>query len=195
MLPPGPASGHLASMSSPMSGRSCVGLDRYVGSYIRTAKIIQGIPVVTSTLRSLVGASGSSTSASTLDSDSADDYPEIRASACGEPAQDDHFIYMVPPNGDRKSNTFSRYSTIGRSEASDAQTPSGGLAQNLNPDFNAVWVHAIMETIQCIALDGSPLAILAQQGAEAVNLIVTEKSASVPRREPSVSGNDRARRV
>jgi hypothetical protein len=31
--------------------------------------------------------------------------------------------------------------------ASDARTPSGGLAQNLNLDFNAVRVQAIMKTI------------------------------------------------
>jgi hypothetical protein len=120
MLPPGPAPGHLASMSSSASGRSCAGPGRCVGSYIRTAKIIRGIPVVMSTLRPLVGASGSSTSASTPDSDSADDYPEIGASACGEPTKNGRFIYMVAPNGDRSSNTSSRYPTIGRSEASDA---------------------------------------------------------------------------
>jgi hypothetical protein len=43
--------------------------------------------------------------------------------------------------------------------------------------------------------DGSPLALLAQQGAEAVNLIVAEKSASGPRREPYAGQNDRARRA
>jgi hypothetical protein len=37
-----------------------------------------------------------------------------------------------------------------------------------------------METIQCMAPDGSPLALLAQQGAEVVNLVVAEKSAGVP---------------
>jgi hypothetical protein len=141
----------------------------------------------------LVGASSLSTSASTLDSDSIDDYPEIGANACGEPAKDIRFIYMVAPNGDRSSNTSSRYPTIGRSEASDAQKPSGGLAQNLNPDFNVVWVQAIMETIQHMTLDGSPLAVLAQQGDEAANLIVIEKSVDVPQREPSVSSNDRSR--
>jgi hypothetical protein len=47
-----------------------------------------------------------------------------------------------------------------------------------------------METIQCMAPDGSPLALLAQQGAEAANLIVAEKSAGVPRGEPSVGRND-----
>jgi hypothetical protein len=148
---------------------------------------------VTSTLQPLDGVSGSSTSASTPDSDSADDYPENRASACGEPAQDNCFIYMVALNDDRTSNTSSRCLTIGRSEASNARTPSGGLAQNLNPDFNTVRVQAIMETIQRMASDGSPLAVLAQQGAEAANLIVAEKSADVPQRKPSVSGNDRAR--
>jgi hypothetical protein len=36
-----------------------------------------------------------------------------------------------------------------------------------------------METIQCMAPNGSPLALLTQQGAEAANLIVAEKSAGV----------------
>jgi hypothetical protein len=46
-----------------------------------------------------------------------------------------------------------------------------------------------------MAPDGSPLALLAQQGAEAVNLVVAEKSTGVPRREPSGGHNDRARRA
>jgi hypothetical protein len=175
MLSPGPARGHLAPMSSSASGRSCVGLGRCPGSYIRTAKIIQAISVVASTLWPLVGASGSSTSTSTLDSDSVDDYPEIGASAYGEPAKDGRFIYMVALNGDRSSNTSSRYRTIGRLEAFDVQTPSGGLTRNLNPDFNAIWVQAIMETIQHMAPDDSPLTVLAQHGVEASNLIVIEK--------------------
>jgi hypothetical protein len=33
------------------------------------------------------------------------------------------------------------------------------------------------------------------KGAEATNLIIAEKSAGVPRREPSVGHNDRARRA
>jgi hypothetical protein len=159
MLPSGLALGHLAPTSSSASGRSCAGPGHYVGSYIHTAKIIQGISVVTSTLWPLVGASGPSTS--TPDSDLADDYLEIRASACGEHAKDGHFIYMVALNGDRSSNTSSRYPTIGRSEMSNARTPSGGLAQNLNPDFNIVQVQAIMETIWHMAPDNSPRAILA----------------------------------
>jgi hypothetical protein len=100
---------------------------------------------------------------------------------------------MVAPNGNRFCNSSSGYPTIGRSETSNARTPSARLAQNLNLYFNAVWVQAIMETIQHMTPDGSPLALLAQQGAEAVNLIVAEKSASVPRREPSAGRNDQTR--
>jgi hypothetical protein len=147
MLKPGPTPGHLALTSSLASVRSCVGPGNCAGSYICTAKIIRGIPIVTSILRPLVGASGSSTSASTPDSDSLDDYPEIGANACGELVKDGRFIYMVALNGDRSSNTSSRYSTIGRSEASDARTPIGGFARNMNPDFNVVRVQTIMETI------------------------------------------------
>jgi hypothetical protein len=100
---------------------------------------------------------------------------------------------MVDPNRDRSRNNFSGYPTIGRSETSDAQTPSAGLVQNLNLDFNAVRVQTIMETIQRMAPDGSPPALLAQHGAEVVNLIIAEKSASEPQREPSAGHNDRAR--
>jgi hypothetical protein len=99
---------------------------------------------------------------------------------------------MVAPDEDRARNNSSGYPTIGRSEASDVQTPSMRLVRNLNSDFNAVRVQAIMETIQRMTPDGSPLALLAQQGAEAVNLIVAEKSADVPQGEPSAGRNNRA---
>jgi hypothetical protein len=103
---------------------------------------------------------------------------------------------MVAPNGDRTRNGSSGYPNIGRSgETSDAQTLSAGLVQNLNPDFNAVRVQAIMETNQRMAPDGSPLALLAQQGDETTNLVIAEKSADGPQREPSVGHNDRARRA
>jgi hypothetical protein len=65
----------------------------------------------------------------------------------------------------------------------------------LNPDFNIVRVQAIMETIQRMAPDGSPLTLLAQQGAEAANLVIAEKSTGVSRREPSGGHNDQARRA
>jgi hypothetical protein len=102
---------------------------------------------------------------------------------------------MVAPDRDRAHNSSSGYPTIGRLETSDAQTPSTGLVRNLNPDFNAIRVQPIMETIQRMTPDGSPLALLAQQGAEAVNLVVAEKSADVPRGEPSAGHNNRAGRT
>jgi hypothetical protein len=104
--------------------------------------------------------------------DSSDDYPEIGDSACGNSAKDIRLILMVAPNGDRSRNSSCGYPTIGRSKTSDAQTPSAGLVQNLNSDFNVIQVQVIMETIQCMASDGSPFALLAQQGAEVVNLVV-----------------------
>jgi hypothetical protein len=64
-----------------------------------------GIPIVTSILRPLAGASSSSSSASTLDPDSFDDYPEIGASACGELVEGGCLIYMLALNGDRSINT------------------------------------------------------------------------------------------
>jgi hypothetical protein len=195
MLHPGPALDHLALASSSASDSSCSGSNPCVGIYIRTAKIIQGIPVMTSILWPLAGASSSSSSTSTPDPDSSDDYPEIGASAYGEPTKGGRLICMVALNGDQTHNSFSRYPIIGRSETSDARTPSGGLVQNLDLDFNAVRVQAIMETIQCMAPDGSPLDVLAQQGAEAANLVVTGKSDGIPQREPSVGNNDQVRRA
>jgi hypothetical protein len=44
-----------------------------------------------------------------------------------------------------------------------------------------------------MASDGSPFAVLAQQGAEAANLVVAEKSVGVPWRKPSISDNDQER--
>jgi hypothetical protein len=41
-----------------------------------------------------------------------------------------------------------------------------------------------------MAPDGSPLAVLAQQGDEAANLIVVEKLAGVPQKESSGGPND-----
>jgi hypothetical protein len=47
-----------------------------------------------------------------------------------------------------------------------------------------------METIQRMAPDGSPLALLSPQGVETVNLVVAEKSVGVPRGESSACCND-----
>jgi hypothetical protein len=120
MLPLGSALEHLALASLSASGGSCSGSDPCAGSYIRTTKIVRGIPVVTSILRPLAGASRSSSSASTPDLASSDDYPEIGASAYGEPAKGGRLVCMVAANGDRLNNTSRRYPTIRRIEASDA---------------------------------------------------------------------------
>jgi hypothetical protein len=195
MLPPGPAPDHPTLAPSSTSGSTCSGLDPFTRLYIHTAKLVRGISIVTSTLRPFIGALSSSSSTSSPSRDSSEDYPEKWASACGNSAKDNRLILMVVPNGDRSHNSSSGYPTIGRSETSDAQTPSAGLVWNLNSDFNAVRVRAIMETIQRMSPDGSPLALLAHQGAEAMNLVVAEKSASGPRREPSGGQNDWARHV
>jgi hypothetical protein len=192
MLPPGTTPEHPAPAPSSTSGGTCSGLDPFVGLYIRTAKLVRVIPIVTSTLRPFIGASSSSSSTSSPDRDSSSDYLKIGASVCGNSAEDGRLILMVALDGDRARNSSSGYLTIERSEATDAQTPSAGLVRNLNLDFNVVRVQAIIETIQRMVPDGSPLALLAQQGAEAVNLIVVEKSAGVPRGEPFVGRNDRA---
>jgi hypothetical protein len=161
MLPPVPAPEHPTPAPSSISGGACLGLDPFVGLYIHTAKLVRGIPIVTSTLRPFVGASGSSSSASSPSRDSSNDYPEIGASACGNSIGEGRLILMVAPDGDRARNISSGYPTIGRSETSDVRTPSVGLVRNLNLEFNAIRVHAIMEIIQCMAPDGSPLTLLA----------------------------------
>jgi hypothetical protein len=191
MLPPGPAPEHPTPAPSSTSGGVCSGSDPFAGLYIRTAKLVRDIPIMTSTLRPFVRASSSSSSASSPGQDSSNDYPEIGASACGNSTEDGRLILMVTPDGDRARNSSSGYPTIGRSEATDAQTPSVELVPNLNPDFNVIWVQVIMETIQRMAPDGSPLALLARQGAKPANLIVAEKSAGVPRGEPSAGHNGR----
>jgi hypothetical protein len=140
MLPLRIASEHPTPTPSSTSGGTCSGSDPFVGLYIRTAKVVRGIPIMTSTLWPFVGVSSSSSSTSSPDRDSSSDYSEIGASACGNSTEDGRLILMVAPDGDQVRNSSSGYPTIGRSEVTDAQTPSVGLVQNLNLDFNAVWV-------------------------------------------------------
>jgi hypothetical protein len=166
MLPPGLAPEHPTLAPSSTSADAYSGLDHFAGLYIHTAMLVRGIPIMTSILQQFAEASSSSSSASSLGRDSSDDYPEIGASARGNSIEDDRLILMVAPNGDPSRNRSSGYPTIGRSEASDAWTPSAGLAQNLNPDFNAVRIQTIMEIIQRIAPDGSPLLFWLNKGLE-----------------------------
>jgi hypothetical protein len=57
---------------------------------------------------------------------------------------------------------------------------------NLNLDFNVVWLQTIMESIQCMTPEGSPLVTLAQQRAEVANYVIVERSADNPQGEPSI---------
>jgi hypothetical protein len=147
MLPPGTAPEHPAPVPSSTSGNTCSSSNPFAGLYIRTAKLVWGISIVTSTLRSFIGVLSSSSSASSPDRDSSSDYPEIGASTCENTAEDGRLILMVAQDGDRGRNSSSGYPTIGRSEAINAQTPSAELVRNLNPEFNVVQVQMIMETI------------------------------------------------
>jgi hypothetical protein len=193
MLPPGEAAKHIAPSSA--SSETQAESDLFDGPYIRTVKLIRGILVVTTILRPCAGAASSSRSALSSNQGSSEDYSEIGVSSCRSPADVSRLNCMMAPNEDQPRHSSSGYPTIGRSEASDARTPSIGMIRNLNPDFNVVRVQAIIKTIQRMTPDGSPLALLAQQGAEAANLVVVEKSTGVPRREPSGGHNDRARRA
>jgi hypothetical protein len=145
MLPPGEATEHTAPSSA--SSGTLADSDFFDGLYIRTVKLVQGIPVVTTILRPRAGASSLSSSALSSDQGSSEDYPEIGVSTYGSSADISRLICMVAPNDDQPRHSSSGYPTIGRSEASDARTPSRGLIRNMNPDFNAVRVQAIMETI------------------------------------------------
>jgi hypothetical protein len=66
------------------------------------------------------------------------------------------------PRWEPSQNSSNRYPTIGRSEASDARTPNDGMIRNLNLDFNAFRLKTIMESIQRMESEGSPLVALAQ---------------------------------
>jgi hypothetical protein len=87
MLPPGSASEQPTPAPSSASGGACSGADSFVGLYIRTTELIRGIPVVTFTLKPFIEASSSSSSTSSPDRGSSDDYPKIEASGCGNSRQ------------------------------------------------------------------------------------------------------------
>jgi hypothetical protein len=71
------------------------------------------------------------------------------------------------------------------------------MIQNLNLDFNTIRLQTIIESIQWMTPEGSPLVALAQQGAKVANVIVAQRSVDNPRGEPSVSNlsNDRGKGV
>jgi hypothetical protein len=57
---------------------------------------------------------------------------------------------------------------------SDARTPNDEMIQNLNLDFNTIRLQTIIESIQRMTPEGSPLIALAQQGAKVVNVIIAQ---------------------
>jgi hypothetical protein len=89
---------YLSTISS-TSGGGCSGLDSYARSYICTTKLVRGIPIMTSILQLSVGALSSSSSVTSPDQDSPDDYPEIGESTCWESIEKGHLIIMVAPAG------------------------------------------------------------------------------------------------
>jgi hypothetical protein len=99
ILPSGPAPEHPTPAPSSTSGNTCSDLDPFAGLYIRTDKLVRGVLIVTSTLRTFTGAPSSSSSASSPSQDSSDEYPKIGANACGKSAEDSRLILMVAPNG------------------------------------------------------------------------------------------------
>jgi hypothetical protein len=95
-------------------------------------------------------------------------------------------------------NSSSKYPTIRGSVASDARTPSNWVVQNLNLNFNAIRLQATMVSIQRLVPQYSPLAALAQQGAEAVVQIITVKQSMGNKQgQPSVRNRsaDRGKRA
>jgi hypothetical protein len=103
---------------------------------------------------------------------------------------------MVAPVGAPSQISSSRYPTIRGSEASHARTPNDRLIWNLNPDFNAMQLQTIMESIQCMVPECSSLIALAQQGAElAGQVIAVERSVGNHLGDPSVGNrsDDRAK--
>jgi hypothetical protein len=136
MLPPGSAPECLTPVHgqascflaiSSTSGGACSGLDPYAERYICTVKLIQGIPIMTSILRPIAGASSSSSSTASPDQDLFDDYPEIGTSTYRDSVGEGRLIFMVDPVGEPSHNSSSRYPIIGRSEASDARTPNNAM--------------------------------------------------------------------
>jgi hypothetical protein len=87
---------------------------------------------------------------------------------------------MVAPAGGPSQNNSSRYPTIGRLEVSNDRMPNGEMIRNLNPEFNVIRLETIMESIQRMAHEGSPLIALAQQGDEVANIVVAQQSADNP---------------
>jgi hypothetical protein len=113
MLPPGEATEHTAPSSA--SSGTQADSDFFDEPYIRTVKLVRGIPVVTTIIQSCAGASSSSSSTLSSDQGSYEDYPEIGVSTCGSSADISRLICMVAPK------------KISLATAPAGIPPSGGL--------------------------------------------------------------------
>jgi hypothetical protein len=195
LLTQGPAPRHPVSIygASPyystdpsISGGACSGLNPHAGPYYLFAIKSQGRLIRKNSIQSSDGSSNSSSSGVTSGRDFIEDYPEIMNNACLNPAIETRRIRMVGPARGNSQNSSSKYSTIRGSEVSDAWTPSSHVLQNLNMDFNAVRLQTIIESIQQMVPQDSPLIALAQQGVVPVgNIVVAAPSAKNHRGEPS----------
>jgi hypothetical protein len=165
---------------------TCSGLNPYAGPYTLAAMMSWGHPI---------GALSPMSSGASIDRDSAEDYPEIGGSVCWNPATEARRISMVGPARLDSRNSSSKYPTIRGSVSSDARTPNNRVVRNLNSDFKAIRLQTIMELIQRLAPQDSPLVALAQQRAEAVVQIAAAKPSMANRcGEPPVGNrsDDRA---
>jgi hypothetical protein len=156
LLTKGPAPKHLAPVygqapyllvSSSTSDGAYSGPNRYVGPYHHATKTTLGLPIRAHIFQPSTGTSSSSTLGAFPYQDSTDHHPEIRGSTYWNSAEEGRLIIMVALTGAPSQNSSSRYPTIGRTEVSDARTPTDRLARNLNPDFNAMRLQTIMESI------------------------------------------------
>jgi hypothetical protein len=187
-----------SSMTTSASDDIRTGLNPYAGPYTLAAMTSWGHPIRAPMFRSSGGTRSPTSSGASTDRDSAEDYPEIGGSVCWNPAIEARRISMVGPGRAYSRNNSSKYPTIRGSVSFDARTPSNRVVQTLNPDFNTVQLQTIMESIQCLAPQDSPLAALAQQGNEAaVRIAAAEPSMGNRRGEPTIGNrfDDRAKRT
>jgi hypothetical protein len=98
MLPSGETAEHIAPSSA--SSETQAESDLFDGLYVRTVKLIRGIPVVTTILRPCAGAASSSPLALSSDQGSSEDYPEIGVNTYESSASTSRLICMVAPNED-----------------------------------------------------------------------------------------------
>jgi hypothetical protein len=128
----------------------------------------------------------SSSPGATPDRDSKEDYLEIGGNAYWNPTIEARHVSMVGTARGDSQNSSSRYPTIRGSKSFDAQTPNNKVVWNLNPYFNVVRLQTIMELIQWMVLQDSPLVALDQQGVEVTgHIVAAERSIETQQDEPS----------